>query len=76
MIEVGLSSVWVQGREHKFNLSDVLKVNPPSQEIDNSLRRKQLSLYKADKRLREREGIEPNRGSNKRTRLEKYDSIT
>ena len=67
--EVGLNSVWVERRENKFNLSDVLKVSPLSQEIDNSLRKKQLSLYKGDKRLREREGIEPNRDSSKRTRL-------
>ena len=66
--EVGLNSVWVEGRENKFNLSDVLKVSPLSQEIDNSLRKKQLSLFKQDKRLREREGIEPNRGSSKRIR--------
>ena len=59
----------MEGRGNKFNLSDVLKVSPLSQEIDNSLRMKQLSLYKADKRLREREGIEPNRGNSKRTRL-------
>ena len=67
--EVGLNSIWVEGRENKFNLSDVLKVSPLSQEIDNSLRKKQLSLYKQDKRLRERKGIEPNRGGSKRTRL-------
>ena len=67
--EVGLNSVWVEGRENKFNLSDVLKVSPLSQEIDNSLRKKQLSLFKQDKRLKEREGTEPNRGNSKRTRL-------
>jgi hypothetical protein len=39
-----------------------------SQEIDNSLRKKKLSLFKADKRIREREGIEPDRRSSKRTR--------
>ena len=32
-----------------------------NQEIENSLRKNQLSLFKADKRLRERDGIEPNR---------------
>ena len=67
--EVGLNSVKVQGKEHKINLSEVLKVSPSSQEIDNSLRKKQLSLFKEDKRLREREGIEPNRERSKRTRL-------
>ena len=66
--EVGLNRVWVEERENRFNLSDVLKVSHLSQEIDNSLRKKKLSLYKADKRLREREGIEPNRESSKRTR--------
>ena len=48
----------------------MLKESPHSQEIDNSLRKKQLSPYKQDKRLREREVIEPNWGSGKRTRLE------
>ena len=67
--EVGLNSVKVQGKHNKYNISEVLKVPPSSQEIDNSLRRKQLSLFKADKRLREREGIEPNWQNSKRTRL-------
>jgi hypothetical protein len=67
--EVGLNSIEVQGKENKINLSEVLKVSPSSQEIDNSLRKKQLSLFKEDKRLREREGIEPNRERSKRTRL-------
>jgi hypothetical protein len=67
---VGLNSVKVEGKDNKYNISEVLKVPPLSQEIDNSLRRKQLSIFKADKRLREREGIEPNRKSSKRTRLE------
>ena len=47
--EVGLNSVCVERRENKFNLSDVLKVSPLSQEVDNSLRKKQLSLFKAEK---------------------------
>ena len=59
--EVGLNSVIVQGKDNKFNLKEVLKVPQSSQEIDNSLRKNQLSLFKADKRLRERDGIEPNR---------------
>ncbi|KAI3656565.1 hypothetical protein MP638_000551 [Amoeboaphelidium occidentale] len=42
-------------------MSDVLKVSPLSKKIDNSLRLKQLDLYKADKRIREREGIETDR---------------
>ena len=48
--EVGLNSVRVQGKENKFNFIEVLKVSSLSQEIDNSLRKKQLSLFKADKR--------------------------
>ena len=52
----------------KFNFMEVLKVLSTSQEIDNSLRKKQLSMFKADKRIREREGIEPDRRSSKRTR--------
>ena len=66
--EVGLNSVRVQGKETKFKFIEVLKVSPLGQEIDNSLRKKQLSLFKADKRIREREGIEPDRRSRKRTR--------
>ena len=66
--EVGLNSVRVQGKETKFNFIKVLKVSPLSQEVDNSLRKKQLSLFKADKRIREREGIEPGRWNTKRTR--------
>ena len=58
---VGLNSVKVQGKENKFNLSEVLKVSPLSQEIDNSLRKRQLSLFKADKRMRERESLEPSK---------------
>ncbi len=58
---MGLNSVWVQDKEKKFNLSEVLKVSPLSQNIDNSLRQKQLGIFKVDKRLREREGIEPDR---------------
>ena len=52
------------------------KASPLRQKIDNSLRRKQLSLYKADNRLREREGIEVNRGSSTRTRLEACNAVT
>jgi hypothetical protein len=66
--EVGLNSVRVQAKENKYNFIEVLKVSPMSQEIDNSLRKKPLSLFKADKRIREREGIEPDRKSSKRTR--------
>ena len=66
--EVGLNSVRVQGKENKFNFIEVLKVFPLSQEIDNSLRKKKLSLFKADKRIREREGIETVRNSRKRSR--------
>jgi Integrase core domain len=64
--EVGLHSVMVQGKKDKFNMSDVLKVPPLTKEIDNSLRLKQLDLYKADKRIREREGIEPDRRESKK----------
>jgi len=66
--DVGLNSVRVLGKDSKFNMVEVLKVSPLSKEIDNSLRKKQLSLFKADKRILEREGIEPNRRSSKRTR--------
>ena len=62
--EVGLHSVRVQGRENKLNFYEVLKVSPRSQEISDDLRQQQLRMFKADKRLREREGIEP--GRNKR----------
>jgi hypothetical protein len=65
---VGLNSVWVQDKEKKFNLSEVLKVSPLSQNIDNSLRQKQLGIFRVDKRLRECEGIEPDRKTSKRTR--------
>jgi hypothetical protein len=61
--EVGINSVRVQGKDIKFNIVEVLKVSALSREIDNSLRKKQLSLFKADKRIREREGIEPDRSS-------------
>ena len=67
--QVGLNSVRVQGKNNKINMSEVLKVPQSSHEIDNSLRKKQLLLFKADKRLREREGIEPNRQNNNRTRM-------
>ena len=59
--EVGLSSVHVEGRHQKFNLFEVLKVSPLSQDIDNSLRQKQLDICRAEKHVREREGIEPDR---------------
>jgi len=64
--EVGLNSVMVQGKNDKYNMTDVLKVSPLTKEIDNSLRLKQLDLYKADKRIREREGIEPDRRESKK----------
>ncbi len=67
--EVGLNSLKVQDRDNKFSLNEVLKVPATSQEINNSLRQKQLSLFKADKRLREREGIEPNR---KKSRISRF----
>jgi hypothetical protein len=60
--------VCVQDKEKKFNLSEVLNVSPLSQNIDNSLRQKQLGIFRVDKRLREREGIEPDRKTSKRTR--------
>ncbi|KAI3655499.1 hypothetical protein MP638_004443, partial [Amoeboaphelidium occidentale] len=53
--KVGLSSVHVEGKHQKFNLFEVLKVSPFSQDIDNSFRQKQLDIYRADKRIRERE---------------------
>jgi hypothetical protein len=58
----------VLGKEKKFNVAEEIKVSLLSKEIDNSLRKKQLSLFKAVKRILEREGIEPNRRSSKRTR--------
>jgi hypothetical protein len=58
----------VQGKGNKFNLFQILKVPQSSQEINNSLRMKQSSLFKADKRLREHRGIEPNREISKWTR--------
>ncbi|KAI3653132.1 hypothetical protein MP228_002557 [Amoeboaphelidium protococcarum] len=66
--EVGLNSVRVEGKQQKFNLFEVLKVSPLSQDIDNLLRQKQLDIYRADKRIREREGIEPDRRQSKRLR--------
>ncbi len=65
--DVGLNSIRVQDKEKKYNLSEVLKVSAQSQDIDNSLRQKQLGIFRVDKRMREREGIEPNRRSSKRT---------
>ena len=66
--EVGLNSIRVQDKEMKYNLSDILKVSAQSQDIDNSLRQKQLGILRVDKRMRELEGIEPNRRTSKRTR--------
>jgi hypothetical protein len=66
--EVGLNSVCVEGKHQKFNLFEVLKVSPLSQDIDNSLMQKQLDIYRADKCIREREGIEPDRRQSKRLR--------
>ncbi len=63
MDEVGLNPVRVLGKDTKFNIAEVLKVSALSREIDNSLRKKHLSLFKADKRIREREGLEPDRSS-------------
>jgi hypothetical protein len=51
---------------------EVLKVSPLSQHIDNSLRQKQLDIYRADKRIREREGIEPHRRPSKRLSVAMY----
>jgi hypothetical protein len=65
---VGLNSIRVQDKAKKYHISEVLKVSPLSQNIDNSLRQKQLGIFRIDKRLREREGIEPDRRSSKRTR--------
>lgn len=67
--QIGLNSVRVHGKENKSNFLEILKVSPSSQDIDNSLRNKQLELYKADKRVRELDGIEPNRKSSKRIRV-------
>ena len=63
---VGLNSIKVQGNDNKFKRPQVLKVPPNSKEIHNSLRERQLKMFKADKRLREREGISPNRSTVKR----------
>jgi hypothetical protein len=63
---VGLNSIKVQGKDRKFKMPEVLKVSPTSKEINNSLREQQLRLFKADKRLRERERISPNRNNRKR----------
>jgi hypothetical protein len=62
------NSIRVQDKEKKYNLSDILKVSAQSQDIDNSLRQKQLGIFRVDKPMREREGIEPNRRTSKRTR--------
>jgi hypothetical protein len=66
---VGLNSVRVEGKHQKFNLFEVLKVSPLSQDVDNSLRQKPLDIYRADKRIREREGIEPDRRQSKSCRV-------
>jgi Integrase core domain len=63
---VGLNSIKVQGCDTKFNVSDVLKIPPQSKEINNSLRERQTNMFTADKRIREREGISPNRSTAKR----------
>jgi hypothetical protein len=47
---VGLNSVWVEDKEKKLNLSEVLKVSRLSQNIDNSLRQKHLGIFRVDKR--------------------------
>jgi len=66
--EMGLNSVRVEGKHLKFNLFEVLKVSQLSQDIYNSIRQKQLDIYRADKRIRERESIEPDRRHSKRLR--------
>jgi hypothetical protein len=58
----------MQGKNNKYSITDVLKVSPLSKDIDNSLRLKQLDLYRADKRIREREGLEPERRESKKRR--------
>eukprot|EP00835_Amoeboradix_gromovi_P002672 NODE_156_length_16689_cov_0.273960.p5 type:complete len:344 gc:universal NODE_156_length_16689_cov_0.273960:13130-12099(-) len=62
---VGLNSIQVEGKHQKFNMFEVLKVSSLSQDIDNSLRQKQLDIYRTDKRIRE--GIEPDRRQSKRS---------
>jgi hypothetical protein len=42
--ELGLNSVRIEGKHQKFNLFEVLKVSPLSQDIKNSLRQKQLDI--------------------------------
>jgi hypothetical protein len=56
---VRLNGGRVEGKHQKFNLFEVLKVLLLSQDIDNSLRQKQLDIYR--KRIHEREAIEPDR---------------
>ena len=63
---VGLNSIKVQGYDTKINVFDVLTIPPESKEINNYLREHQLNLFKADKRIREREDISPNRSNIKR----------
>lgn len=58
--EVGLHSLRVLGKENKYNFYEILKVSPRSQAISNALRQTQLRMFKVDKRIREREVIEPN----------------
>ncbi len=66
MEDVGLHSVRIKGKENKFNFNEILKVSPKSIEISDELRQQQLRMYKADKRLREKEGIEPNRNKRRK----------
>ena len=66
--DVGLNSVQIQGKLKNYKLSEVLKVSRRSKEINNSLRENQLRMFKADKRIREREGISPDRNPRKRSR--------
>jgi hypothetical protein len=66
--QVGLNSVHIEGKHQKINMFEVLKVSSLSQDINNSLRQKLFDIYRADKRIREREGIEPNRRASKRSR--------
>ena len=57
MVQVVGLHVRVQDKENKYNLYEVLKVSPRSQEFSDTLRQQQLRMFKAEKRLREREGI-------------------
>ena len=58
----------VQANDRKFKLPEVLKESPKNYELNNSLREQQLRLImtdKADKWLRERDRISPNRSNPK-----------